>query len=59
MTYWIVRKNGEYVCGTDEFGYPLHTKDREKAWKFYDFNNAMVTLILDIVLLKKTDRRTD
>ena len=53
MTYWIVRKNGEYVCGTDEFGYPLHTKDREKAWKFYDFNNAMVYFNLGYCVIKE------
>lgn len=41
MHYWIVFKNGLYVSGTDEFGYPLHTKDKEKAYKFYDFNLAM------------------
>ena len=27
--YWIVLKHGEYVSGTDEFGYPLHTKDKK------------------------------
>lgn len=41
MEYWVAFKNGEYVCGTDEFGYPLHTKDKKKAYKFYDFNLAM------------------
>jgi len=41
MAHWIVQKNGEYVSGTDEYGYPLHTKNKEKAWKFHDFNVAM------------------
>ena len=41
MECWVAFKNGEYVCGTDEFGYPLHTKDKKKAYKFYDFNLAM------------------
>lgn len=53
ITYWIVQKNGEYVCGTDEFGYPLHTKDKEKAWKFYDFDNAMIFLNLGYCIIKK------
>jgi hypothetical protein len=43
MNYWIAFKNGEYVSGTDEFGYPLHTKNEKEAYKFYDFNLAMST----------------
>ena len=39
--YWIVFKNGEYVSGTDEFGYPTHTKNKKDAYRFYDFNLAM------------------
>ena len=41
MVYWVAFKNGGYVCGTDEFGYPVHTKDRKSAYKFYDFNLAI------------------
>ena len=41
MDYWVAFKNNEYVCGTDEFGYPVHTKDKKSAYKFYDFNFAM------------------
>ena len=51
--YWIVFKNGEYVSGTDEFGYPLHTKDRNKAFKFYDFNTAMSFFNLGYAVIKK------
>ena len=43
MNYWIAFKNGEYVSSTDEFGYPLHTKNENEAYKFYDFNMAMST----------------
>lgn len=50
--YWIVFKNGEYVSGTDEFGYPLHTKDRSKAFKFYDFNTAMSFFNLGYAVIK-------
>ena len=50
--YWIVFKNGEYVSGTDEFGYPLHTKDRNKAFKFYDFNTAMSFFNLGYSVIK-------
>jgi hypothetical protein len=41
MEYWVAFKNGEYVCGTAEFGYPLQTKDKQKAYKSYDFNLVM------------------
>ena len=51
--YWIVFKNGEYVSGTDEFGYPLHTKDSSKAFKFYDFNTAMSFFNLGYAVIKK------
>ena len=50
--YWIVFKNGEYVSGTDEFGYPLHTKDRNKAFKFYDSNTAMSFFNLGYSVIK-------
>ena len=52
MAYWIVFKNGEYVSGTDEFGYPLHTKDKNKAFKFYDFNTAMSYFNLGYAVIK-------
>ena len=45
MSYSLVFKYEKmkrvYVSGTDEFGYPLHTDDESKAWKFYDINTAM------------------
>lgn len=44
--YWVVFKNGEYVSGTDEFGYPTHTSDRNKAFKFYSFE--LVRIYLDL-----------
>lgn len=50
--YWIVFKNGEYVSGTDEFGYPLHTKDKSKAFKFYDFDTAMSYFNLGYAVIK-------
>ena len=50
--YWTVFKNGEYVSGTDEFGYPLHTKDKSKAFKFYDFDIAMSYLNLGYAVIK-------
>lgn len=51
--YWIVFKNGEYVSGTDEFGYPLHTKNEKDAWKFYDFNVAMSYFNLGYAIIKR------
>ena len=53
MEYWIAFKDREYVSGTDEFGYPLHTKDRKKAWKFYDFNVAMSFFNLGYCIIKE------
>ena len=50
--YWIVFKHGEYVSGTDEFGYPLHTKDKSEAFKFYDFNTAMSFFSLGYAVIK-------
>ena len=50
--YWIVFKNGEYVSGTDEFGYPFHTKDKSKAYKFYDFNVAISYFNLGYAVIK-------
>lgn len=43
MHYWIAYKNGKYVAGTDQHGYPLHTTKEEDAYKFYDFNTVMST----------------
>ena len=51
--YWIVFKEGEYVAGTDEFGYPIHTKDKKKAFKFYDFNTAISYLNLGYSIIKE------
>ena len=33
MNYWIAFKGGEYISGTDEFGYPLHTKNESESGK--------------------------
>lgn len=41
MEYWIVYKKGQYVTGTDEFGYPLHSTNRNEAYRFFNFNTAM------------------
>ena len=41
MPYWIIFKKGQYVSGTDENGYPLHTENKDDTWKFYDFDVAM------------------
>lgn len=44
--YWIAIKNDEYISGTDEFGYPLHTTDKEEAYRFY--NNALASSFLSL-----------
>lgn len=53
MVYWIVSKGKWYVSGTDEFGYPVHTTDKAKAWKFYDFGAAINYLNLGYCILKE------
>jgi hypothetical protein len=39
--YWILRKGKEYISDIDEFGLPWHTKDVNKALKFYYFPDVM------------------
>ena len=39
--YWIVRKGKDYISGTDAYGYPMHSRDINQAWKFYDFTVVM------------------
>ena len=51
--YWIAFKKGEYIAGTDEFGYPLHTNDEKEAWRFYDLNTAMSFLAFGYTIIKK------
>ena len=51
--YWIAFKQGEYVSGTDEFGYPVHTKDKKKAYKFHDFNVVMSYVMLGYAVIKE------
>ena len=51
--YWIVFKNGEYISGTDEFGYPIHTKDKKEAFKFYNFDTVKNLLDLGYSFLKE------
>lgn len=51
--YWIAYKNGEYISGTDEFGYPIHTKDRKQAYKFYNFNVAMTYFSMGYCIIKE------
>lgn len=53
MYYWIAFKNGVYVSGTDEFGYPLHTTNRQQAHKFHTFDAASVYLSLGYAILKE------
>lgn len=52
-TYWILFKKGEYVSGTDEFGYPLHTRDKKEAWKIYNFDVAMSYFNLGYCVMKQ------
>ena len=51
--YWVVFKNGKYVSGTDEYGYPLHTTEEVNAHKFYDFNMAMTYFNLGYAIMKR------
>lgn len=40
MEYWIVYKNRQYVTGTDEFGYPTHSANKDDAYHFLNFDVA-------------------
>ena len=53
MAHWIVQKNGKYLSGTGENGCLLHTKDKEKACKFHDFNVAMSFVNLGYCAIKE------
>ena len=53
MWYWIAYKDGRYISGTDEFGYPIHSKDKKDAWKFYDFKVASSYLEFGYSLLQE------
>lgn len=53
MPYWIVYKRGKYVTGTDEFGYPIHSKEEKDAWHFSDFNVAMSFFNLGYIIEKR------
>lgn len=55
MEYWIAFKNGKYVSGTDEFGYPIHTTEKAEAYKFYDFNLAMTYFNLGYGIIKEME----
>jgi hypothetical protein len=54
MNYWIVWKPAAnlYVSGTDEHGYPVHTNNKDEAFKFYDFKTAFSFIKLGYCLMK-------
>lgn len=56
MEYWLACKFNhgkcEYVLGTDQYGYLVHTSDKSEAWKFYDFYQAMLYVELGYCLIK-------
>lgn len=51
--YWLAFKNQEYISGTDKYGHPIHTKNKDKALKFYDFNVAMTYFTLGYAIIKE------
>lgn len=55
MSYWIVSKhpNREFISGIDKNGYPIHTDDKEKAYRFTDFNLAMTYFNLGYTITKE------
>ena len=54
MTYWIVWKPAAhlYVCGTDEHGFPIHTANKDAAFKFYNFATAFSFIKLGYAVMK-------
>jgi hypothetical protein len=53
VVHWIVQKNGKYVSSIGENGYPLHTKNKEKACIFHDFNVVMGFVNLGYCAIKE------
>lgn len=50
--YWVAFKNGEYISEIDKQGSPIHTKDKNKAFKFLNFGTAMNYFNSGYVILK-------
>lgn len=41
MEYWIVCRGSQYVQNIDKDGNVIHTSNKSKAYRFYDFGAAM------------------
>ena len=53
MPYWVVRKNGKYLVAIDEQGHVVYSKDKSKAYRFDDLNDAMVYFELGFCVIKE------
>ena len=53
MPYWVVRKNGKYLVDIDEQGHVIYSKDKSKAYRFDDLNDAMVYFELGFCVIKE------
>ena len=53
MPYWVVRKNGKYLVAIDEQGHVIYSKDKSKAYRFDDLNDAMVYFELGFCVIKE------
>lgn len=51
--YWLAWKNDKYISDIDKHGKIIHTKDKEKAYKFYNFNVAMIYFKSGYCILKE------
>ena len=57
MEYWLVYKPNHgmrnYICGTDENGSLIHTREEKEALKFYHFAHAMSYFNLGYCITKR------
>lgn len=53
MEYWVAFKQGKYISGTDEFGYPVHTEKKEDAWRFPNLQAASQYFELGYCIIKE------
>lgn len=51
--YWIAMRKKEFIAGFEN-GRPIHTKNKERAYKFYDFDKAM-TYFGDYIIIKEEE----
>lgn len=48
--YWIMAKRidgkKQFISGTDEYGYPMHSPNKDDAWKYREFSSVYAYIML-------------